>query len=125
MESFIIKVFSEGGAVLGVLIILSLFFWFILRHFIQQSNMVLEMAIKQNESWQKVIDEHTAQAREFHNRSALGDSYQREEHKSIMETLAKMTTTFIEEHNNRSRENLKVANILEKICSQVESCAKP
>jgi hypothetical protein len=125
MEGLVTKAFIDGGAVLGAFIVIAIFFLIILKHFLKQNELILQMAIEQNEKWQKVIDEHTAQAREFHNRSAEADKFQREEHKSMIEQMQQMTAKFLEEHRKREKESSNICAALETICDKVADCDKP
>jgi len=125
------QLFKEGGIIVGMFVVIAFFFFTILKYFIDQGSTLMEALLKQQESfqamnqnWQKIIDEHTAQAREFHTRSAEADRFQRDEHLKIMDGITTVIKTFIDEHNKRSRESIEILNGLKTICAQVEDCDK-
>lgn len=84
------KVLAENGIGVGLAGIIAFMFYKVLMHTLKQQENILNMATEQNEKWQKTIDEHTAQAKIFHEQSNDAHKYQREEHLKMMEYLGKL-----------------------------------
>ncbi len=80
----IIGKYGVGALVIIVLCVIS---FLIIRHILKQSDKILDSAMVANEKWQKAIDEHTAQAREFHNVVNQAHEYQRKEHERMITNL--------------------------------------
>jgi len=95
----ILKVGVGGGAIVVVLKM----FWKVLNHLMDQSNKLtgtIEKMVDQNKeqnesflkenaalnaAWQKAIDEHTSQARNFHESTNKAFEYIRQEHRESLE----------------------------------------
>ena len=75
----------------GAFIILCLISYSIIKHILTQSNKIMDMAIGMNREWQKVIDDHTANAKEFHDTSLRAFGYIREEHKDLDSNQRELT----------------------------------
>ncbi len=61
------EILGKYGIGAMVVVVLCIISYAIIKHILKQSDKILESAMQANEKWQKVIDEHTSQAREFHN----------------------------------------------------------
>lgn len=83
MEKDIIELITKSGMGVGAFIILCLISYAIIKHILKQSDMIMNTAMKTNAEWQKVIDEHTANAKEFHDTSTRAFEYIRQEHKEL------------------------------------------
>lgn len=83
MNTQIIDVITKSGMGVGAFIILCLISYAIIKHILATNNKILDMAMKTNAEWQKVIDEHTLNAKEFHNISSKAFEYIRSEHKEL------------------------------------------
>lgn len=81
------ELFGKHGIGVGLIIVLCVISYLIIRHILNQSSKILDMAMSLNEKWQKCIDEHTAQASAFHNQVSEAHKYQRDEHKEMIESL--------------------------------------
>ena len=82
-ETNLIDIVTKSGMGVGAFIILCLISYSIIKHILTQSNKIMDMAIGMNREWQKVIDEHTANAKEFHDTSLRAFDHIREEHKDL------------------------------------------
>jgi len=91
MDSTIIDVITKSGMGVGAFIILCLISYSIIKHILTQSNKIMDMAIGMNREWQKVIDEHTANAKEFHDTSLRAFDHIREEHKDLDSNQRELT----------------------------------
>ncbi len=82
---------SNFGVVAGLLIILILALcWIsyrIIMHIIKQSNDILKIAMDMNEKWQKAIETHTEQAKEFHTQVNQAHEYQRKEQRIVFREI--------------------------------------
>lgn len=99
METNIIEIITKSGMGVGAFIILCLISYSIIKHILTQSNKIMDMALKTNNEWQKVIDEHTANAKEFHDTSLRALDHIREEHKELDANQRKLGET-LEKLNN-------------------------
>jgi len=70
-----------------MMIVLCFISYLIIKHILKQSDKILDSSMQANEKWQKVIDEHTAQAKEFHNQVIEAHRYQKIEHEKMIENL--------------------------------------
>lgn len=84
---------------LGVTLAIATFaaFFFLLKWVLKASEKMLERMHEQEmkswqvmEGYQKALNEHTSQAKEFHNAVQEAHKYQREEHKQMIETLGRI-----------------------------------
>lgn len=89
-ETNILKIITETGIGVGLVVVLCYISYAIIKHILKQGDNLLKMAMEQNEKWQKVIDEHTAQVREFHNQMNEASKYQRSEHAEIIKILGRI-----------------------------------
>ena len=85
------KIASEWGIVAAIAVVLvtgmMIMFFFVIRWILNQQVRILDMADKQNEKWQNVLDKHTEQAALFHTTVLQAQTYQRDEHKEHKEIL--------------------------------------
>ena len=84
---------------LGVTLAIATFaaFFFLLKWVLKASEKMLERMHEQElrawatmEGYQKALQEHTAQAKEFHNTVQEAYRFQREEHKQMIDTLGRI-----------------------------------
>ena len=85
MDKELIDIITKSGMGVGAFVILCLISYAIIKHILKQSDMIMTVAMKTNAEWQKVIDEHTLNAKEFHNISSRAFEYIRNEHKELSE----------------------------------------
>lgn len=76
--------YGIGALVIVVLCVIS---FLIIKHILTQSDKILDSAMQVNEKWQKAIDEHTAQAREFSTAVNTAHEFQRKEHEKMIANL--------------------------------------
>ena len=86
--------FKTYGPIAATLIVICILLFFILRWVFKNQDNILCMAKSQNEAWQKVIQEHTENAKVFyiqviadHSNQKDAGNYQREEHIKMMDSL--------------------------------------
>lgn len=129
MENGIIKAFIEGGIGIGLAIALVALFYLVVKHVLKSQDKILDMATVQNEGWQKVINEHTSQAKVFHDSVTEAHKYQRDEHKecsngivsvcnnlTLMNEASKSFRTFVESQlETRKKEQEKILEALQKV----------
>jgi len=86
----IVKALAENT--LGALLAISIVYMFyrVLSHILTQQEHIMKMAITQNEHWQGVIAEHTANAKTFHEEVKEANRFQREEHKEMAQILGRI-----------------------------------
>lgn len=102
------KLINDYGLGIGLVIVLCYISYSIIKHILKQGDNLLKLAMEQNEKWQKVVNEHTAQAREFHNISIEAYRHQREENNKIIDRIDKSNDLLIkhEEEVSAAREML-------------------
>lgn len=83
MDKEFIDIIIKSGMGVGAFVILCAISYAIIKHILKQSDTIMSVAMKTNAEWQKVIDEHTLNAKEFHNISSRAFEYIREEHKEL------------------------------------------
>ena len=93
MDINIVDIIAKSGMGVGAFIVLCFISYSIIKHILIQSNKIMDMAIGMNREWQKVIDEHTANAKEFHDISLRAFDHIREEHKDLDNNQKELTKT--------------------------------
>ena len=91
MDSTIIDVITKSGMGVGAFIILCLISYSIIKHILTQSNKIMEMGMGKKKEWEKGIEEHTANAKEFHDTSLRAFDHIREEHKDLDSNQRELT----------------------------------
>lgn len=92
MEGLTLKGLLEGGMGVGMAMALICIIILVIKHVLKSQDKILDMATVQNAGWQKVMDEHTSQAKEFHTQVSEAHKYQREEHKEQSSKLIEEVT---------------------------------
>lgn len=93
MESVAVKAMTEAGLAIGFGIAGILLLFFIVKHVLRQQEKILDMATVQNNNWQKSLDEHTSQAKAFHEQVAEAHKYQREEHSECHKNIGNICSS--------------------------------
>lgn len=76
--------YGIGGLMMIVLCFIS---YLIIKHILKQSDKILDSAMTAQKEWQRAIDEHTAQAKSFHDQVTEAHRYQKQEHEKMIENL--------------------------------------
>lgn len=110
---------------IGALVILVLCFisYKIIKHLLMQSDRILESSIIAQEKWQKAIDDHTIQAREFHQQVSDAHKFQREEHNVMMKSLEENCRAIVEFRlniENFNKDHEASQRISQKICDNLD-----
>ena len=93
MGTELIDIITKSGMGVGAFVVLCLISYSIIKHILTQSSKIMDMAIGMNREWQKVIDEHTSNAKEFHDTSLRAFDHIREEHKDLDNNQKELTKT--------------------------------
>jgi len=115
----------------GGWIFLFIIVMFMLRWVFKNQEHLISLANEQNEKWQKVIESHSNNAKEFHTKVSKdhesikkGYDYQREEHNKMLEGLKEVTEgmkseqeRFYIQHRQRNEEHKKMIESLDEINS--------
>lgn len=92
MDIPFVEAVVKNGLGAGMAVTIAFMFYKVLMHILRQQESIMQMATMQNEKWQKSLDEHTSQARQFHEQVAEAHKYQREEHIKMLEFLNTICT---------------------------------
>jgi len=114
----LITLVDKYGIATVLVVLLVVMSYLIIRHILKQSDAIMNMAMAMNEKWQKTIDEHTAQAREFHNQVSEAHKHGRDEHEKIMTSLNQIcenSKISLIEHERRKDEHEKMITNLNDI----------
>lgn len=90
----LVKVFQdfglEGGFAVGAFMFMATISFFLIKWALRQQDKILDMADKNTERWQKALDDHTSQAKDFHKEVKDAHMYQRQEHEKITSCLTQV-----------------------------------
>lgn len=112
MEGLAVKALTESGLAIGFGIAVTLLLFFIVKHILKQQEKIMDMATIQNMGWQKALDEHTAQAKAFHETSSDAHKYQREEHLKCIDGISTVCHALeLSSEGNKSFRNFVSENL--------------
>jgi len=84
------KCITENSLGVVLAVIIAFFFYKVLMHILAHQSDITKMATEQNEHWQGIISEHSANAKAFHEEVKDAHKYQREEHKEMIASLGRI-----------------------------------
>lgn len=137
-----IKMLAEQGVLVGLAAALITVFILIVKNTISTSNKIAQEAAQERKVWQeqdreerlrwfgiidnlsRSIQEHSIQAKDFHDSSREANKFQRDEHAKILEGINEVLTTFTAKHNDRNKECLSIISKLDSIEKVIVKCEK-
>lgn len=111
MEASAIKIITEYGIGVGLVVVLCYISYKIIMYILSQSDNLMKLAMEQNAKWQDVINNHTAQAREFHSTSMEAFRRLREEHDKMMSKEDKVSELLVKHEEEVSSARVTLSSL--------------